>query len=160
MKERHDQAMKEMKAASVITAGARGRIARKETGRARNVRLQRERDREHAASKIQSHVRGKRDRTQLNGEYDERSARAERNRIRHEREDKAARVIQRKINELEHKIKCHVCGDREKNCVITRCFHVFCRTCIDDNVKNRIRKCPACSLPFGDKDTHDIYLVA
>ena len=73
---------------------------------------------------------------------------------------KAARVIQRKINELEHKIKCHVCGDREKNCVITRCFHVFCRTCIDDNVKNRIRKCPACSLPFGDKDTHDIYLVA
>ena len=97
MKERHDQAMKEMKAASVITAGARGRIARKETGRARNVRLQRERDREHAASKIQSHVRGKRDRTQLNGEYDERSARAERNRIRHEREDKAARVIQNKI---------------------------------------------------------------
>ena len=69
-------------------------------------------------------------------------------------------LIQRKINDLEHKIKCHVCGDREKNCVITRCFHVFCRTCIDDNVKNRIRKCPACSLPFGDKDTHDIYLVA
>ena len=68
--------------------------------------------------------------------------------------------VTRKINELEHKIKCHVCGDREKNCVITRCFHVFCRTCIDDNVKNRIRKCPACSLPFGDKDTHDIYLVA
>ena len=61
------------------------------------MRLQRERDREHAASKIQSHVRGKRDRTQLNGEYDERSARAERNRIRHEREDKAARVIQNKI---------------------------------------------------------------
>lgn len=55
-------------------------------------------------------------------------------------------------------VRCSVCQDRPKGCVITRCFHLFCRPCLDDILAARHRKCPACSVAFGERDVHTIWL--
>mmetsp|Transcript_32525 Transcript_32525/g.103720 ORF Transcript_32525/g.103720 Transcript_32525/m.103720 type:complete len:603 (-) Transcript_32525:166-1974(-) len=70
--------------------------------------------------------------------------------------DDAVRMMNR---ELRAKITCLVCGDREKTTVLTRCFHVFCRECVQQTIANRSRKCPACSKTFGQTDVHDLFLV-
>lgn len=53
-------------------------------------------------------------------------------------------------------LKCSVCKDRFKSIAITRCFHLFCKECIDENLRNRHRKCPACGEKFGQDDVRDI----
>ena len=42
-------------------------------------------------------------------------------------------------------VKCTLCQENEKNAIISKCGHTFCRECIDDRLANRNRKCPACS---------------
>lgn len=54
-------------------------------------------------------------------------------------------------------LRCSVCRDRFKNVAITRCFHLFCKECIDENLRNRHRKCPACGEKFGQDDVRTIY---
>ncbi|KAJ1455122.1 hypothetical protein M885DRAFT_223896 [Pelagophyceae sp. CCMP2097] len=63
------------------------------------------------------------------------------------------------IRELRAKICCNVCLDREKTTVLTRCFHAFCRPCVDSMLHNRARKCPACHKAFGAADIKDLFLV-
>ena len=55
-------------------------------------------------------------------------------------------------------LKCSVCRDRFKEVTITRCYHLFCKECIDTNLANRHRKCPACGEKFGADDVQKIYL--
>jgi hypothetical protein len=38
-------------------------------------------------------------------------------------------------------------------------MHTFCRECVQKNIDNRSRKCPACGERFGKDDVKDIYLV-
>ena len=40
-------------------------------------------------------------------------------------------------------LRCSVCRERFKEVCINRCFHLFCRECIDNSLKSRQRKCPA-----------------
>lgn len=54
-------------------------------------------------------------------------------------------------------LRCSVCKDRFKSAAITRCFHLFCKECIDENLRNRSRKCPACGEKFGQDDVTAIY---
>lgn len=54
-------------------------------------------------------------------------------------------------------LRCSVCKDRFKSAAITRCFHLFCRECIDENLRNRSRKCPACGEKFGQDDVTNIF---
>eukprot|EP00587_Corethron_hystrix_P000873 CAMPEP_0113306298 /NCGR_PEP_ID=MMETSP0010_2-20120614/5602_1 /TAXON_ID=216773 ORGANISM="Corethron hystrix, Strain 308" /NCGR_SAMPLE_ID=MMETSP0010_2 /ASSEMBLY_ACC=CAM_ASM_000155 /LENGTH=1110 /DNA_ID=CAMNT_0000160931 /DNA_START=742 /DNA_END=4071 /DNA_ORIENTATION=+ /assembly_acc=CAM_ASM_000155 len=61
------------------------------------------------------------------------------------------------IRNLKHKLACPVCKDREKKCILKRCNHMFCRQCVDENIKNRSRKCPACGLSFGKDDVGDVW---
>jgi E3 ubiquitin-protein ligase BRE1 len=56
-------------------------------------------------------------------------------------------------------LRCFVCRDRFKNAVITRCYHLFCNECIDRNLKNRNRKCPACGEKFGSDDVKTVYFT-
>ena len=42
-------------------------------------------------------------------------------------------------------VKCTLCQENEKNAIISKCGHTFCRDCIDERLANRNRKCPACS---------------
>lgn len=54
-------------------------------------------------------------------------------------------------------MNCQVCMERQKSVVITRCFHMFCKECIDLRIETRARKCPGCALPFSEKDVSNIY---
>ena len=54
-------------------------------------------------------------------------------------------------------MRCSVCKDRFKDSTITRCFHLFCKECIDENLRNRHRKCPACGEKFGQDDVRRVY---
>ncbi len=56
-------------------------------------------------------------------------------------------------------LRCSVCRDRFKEVTIARCFHLFCRQCIDNNLKSRQRKCPACGEKFGQDDVKTIYFT-
>lgn len=52
-----------------------------------------------------------------------------------------------------------VCCERNKDTVITTCWHTFCRPCIKKNLDTRHRKCPGCNLKFGEADVKTFYLT-
>jgi E3 ubiquitin-protein ligase BRE1 len=54
-------------------------------------------------------------------------------------------------------LRCSVCDDRPKSAIITTCCHLFCRECINLNLKSRNRKCPGCKKMFGENDVHSVY---
>jgi len=54
-------------------------------------------------------------------------------------------------------IRCSQCSERIREVVITKCFHTFCKKCIDDNLALRKRKCPSCLTKFGDMDVKKIW---
>lgn len=56
-------------------------------------------------------------------------------------------------------LRCSVCRDRFKEVALCRCFHLFCKECIDENIRNRNRKCPACGEKFGQDDVKTIYFT-
>lgn len=45
-----------------------------------------------------------------------------------------------------------------KNVILGRCYHMFCRSCIDQNLAKRNRKCPECAVHYGQDDLHKIWL--
>jgi E3 ubiquitin-protein ligase BRE1 len=56
-------------------------------------------------------------------------------------------------------LNCSVCNVRWKDCVITKCYHLFCQQCIQTNLKVRSRKCPACGKHFSENDVKPIFLT-
>lgn len=56
-------------------------------------------------------------------------------------------------------LKCSVCKDRFKSVAITRCYHLFCRECIEESLRNRSRKCPACGEKFGADDVANVFFT-
>jgi E3 ubiquitin-protein ligase BRE1 len=56
-------------------------------------------------------------------------------------------------------LRCSVCKDRFKSACITRCLHLFCKECLDENLRNRHRKCPACGEKFGQDDVRTIFFT-
>ncbi|KAF9583449.1 E3 ubiquitin-protein ligase bre1 [Lunasporangiospora selenospora] len=55
-------------------------------------------------------------------------------------------------------LKCPSCDLNFKSHVILRCMHVFCKSCMDNQLEFRQRKCPTCRESFGAKDVKEIYL--
>ncbi len=39
------------------------------------------------------------------------------------------------VKYLSDRINCPVCNTREKKCILLRCRHMFCRQCVDENIK-------------------------
>lgn len=62
------------------------------------------------------------------------------------------------VSVLKSRLVCPVCNHRDKKCILLRCRHMFCKHCIDENIKNRSRKCPACGGRFDTKDVADVFL--
>ena len=60
--------------------------------------------------------------------------------------------------EKKNMVKCPICHERNKNAVISKCFHVFCRPCLDSQLNLRQRRCPNCQKSFTSSDVHEIYL--
>jgi E3 ubiquitin-protein ligase BRE1 len=56
-------------------------------------------------------------------------------------------------------LRCSVCKDRFKEVAITRCFHLFCKECIESNIANRNRKCPMCGEKFGQDDVKKVHFT-
>lgn len=55
-------------------------------------------------------------------------------------------------------LRCSLCDTNIKNCVLVKCSHTFCDSCIDDRYKARHRKCPICQTEFNLADMKKIYL--
>uniref|UniRef100_A0A7N0UH04 E3 ubiquitin protein ligase n=1 Tax=Kalanchoe fedtschenkoi TaxID=63787 RepID=A0A7N0UH04_KALFE len=64
----------------------------------------------------------------------------------------AIQKLKDEIKECKSILKCGVCSDRPKEVVITKCYHLFCHTCIQKNIETRHRKCPGCGTAFGQSD--------
>jgi E3 ubiquitin-protein ligase BRE1 len=58
---------------------------------------------------------------------------------------------------LQRMLKCSSCRQKFKSHTITRCFHMFCKDCIDSRLETRQRKCPSCSAAFGAHDVQQVY---
>lgn len=66
--------------------------------------------------------------------------------------------LETQISVLKNRLACPVCNHRDKSCIVLRCRHMFCKHCMDENIKNRNRKCPSCGQRFDTKDVEDIWL--
>ena len=66
-----------------------------------------------------------------------------------------AAMLERALSMLQ----CSICKIRFKNVTLTRCYHLFCSECIDEAIRNRHRKCPACGEKFGQDDVKSIYFT-
>jgi len=66
--------------------------------------------------------------------------------------------METQVKVLKSRLACSVCNERDKQVILTRCRHMFCRQCVDKNIKNRSRKCPGCGQRFDMKDVGDIWL--
>ncbi|KAJ6404727.1 hypothetical protein OIU84_012821 [Salix udensis] len=53
-----------------------------------------------------------------------------------------AEKLQQELREYREIVKCSICLDRPKEVVITKCYHLFCNTCVQRIVESRHRKCP------------------
>jgi len=67
-------------------------------------------------------------------------------------------LMEEELKHVKFRLRCSVCNDREKSAIILRCYHIFCRICIEKNLEVRSRKCPACGKSFAESDVRDIYL--
>lgn len=64
---------------------------------------------------------------------------------------------QQQFSALQKILKCSVCQENYVNAVITKCYHLFCRGCLDERVRRRNRKCPGCNKGFGADDVQTVY---
>jgi E3 ubiquitin-protein ligase BRE1 len=55
------------------------------------------------------------------------------------------------------RLMCRVCKKQEISAVISLCYHAFCLDCLEQNVRDRSRKCPGCGLHFGQNDIKSIF---
>lgn len=65
--------------------------------------------------------------------------------------------VQKMLLMYKNLFTCAVCHERQKSVILTSCFHTFCRECIEQNIKSRSRKCPACSTSFAMEQVHDFF---
>jgi len=69
-----------------------------------------------------------------------------------------AEQLSTQVSHLKNRLSCPVCNVRDKKCILLRCRHMFCKQCVDETVRNRSRKCPACGGRFDTKDVADVWL--
>ncbi|KAI4356680.1 hypothetical protein L6164_000684 [Bauhinia variegata] len=66
--------------------------------------------------------------------------------------------LRQELGEYKEIVKCSICQGRTKEVVITKCYHLFCYSCIQKVIQSRQRKCPQCSASFGPNDVKPVYL--
>lgn len=54
---------------------------------------------------------------------------------------------------------CSVCDQRQKNVVITKCYHMFCNVCTDSALAARNRQCPSCGHKYNQSDVKPFYFT-
>ncbi|KAF4040599.1 C3HC4 type (RING finger) zinc finger protein [Phytophthora infestans] len=63
------------------------------------------------------------------------------------------------LRDLQKLVNCSVCQDRRKDVLISKCSHMFCKECIENNLKSRNRKCPTCKKMFGHDDVKSVWFT-
>ena len=66
--------------------------------------------------------------------------------------------LEDELSNYKKLMKCNSCHIRDKNAVILKCMHCFCKTCLDVRLETRQRKCPNCGDAFGANDVKQIFL--
>ncbi|KAF1884032.1 hypothetical protein Lal_00012992 [Lupinus albus] len=66
--------------------------------------------------------------------------------------------LQNELQEYREIVKCTICKVRTKQVVITKCFHLFCNSCVQTVAGSRHRKCPQCGTSFGSNDVKPVYM--
>lgn len=66
--------------------------------------------------------------------------------------------LEEQVNAYKSLLKCNTCNVKDKDTVLTKCMHVFCKDCIDKRVETRQRKCPNCGEPFSQSEVKTIYI--
>ena len=57
----------------------------------------------------------------------------------------------------QRQVRCTVCNKRDRDSIITSCYHRFCSKCLTNCLENRDRKCPFCARKFGQHDVKKLY---
>merc|ERR1712176_1614966 len=52
------------------------------------------------------------------------------------------------LKQKKLKLTCAVCSEREKKVMLSKCLHMFCRECIQQQQVSRNRSCPLCKKKF------------
>lgn len=64
------------------------------------------------------------------------------------------------FEDLKQRIKCTLCGVREKSVALVGCMHCFCRECVDQQMLGaRNRKCPLCNQRFADAEVREVHFL-
>ncbi|KAK9813379.1 hypothetical protein WJX73_004098 [Symbiochloris irregularis] len=152
-----------LREAEAALLGARGQLQqRDETGKGRDERLaeaerraeELKRRAEEDASK-EARERAKRMRV----EDDAKALNSRLQQLQREAAGASNQQLQAELKAARSVILCKVCCERNKDTVITKCWHTFCKTCINKNLDMRHRKCPGCGTPFGQGDVKPVYLT-
>ncbi|CRK41226.1 hypothetical protein BN1723_015877 [Verticillium longisporum] len=80
--------------------------------------------------------------------------------IKKEKEDWKRKALSNSSEEeemLRSYALCSVCRNNFKDTVLKTCGHLFCMSCIDDRISNRMRKCPTCATSFDRKDSLSVH---
>ncbi|KAF6251915.1 hypothetical protein COO60DRAFT_1298073 [Scenedesmus sp. NREL 46B-D3] len=78
---------------------------------------------------------------------------------KHANTSAAVQELEEEINALRRLLKCNVCHTRQKDVIITKCWHMFCKQCIAKNLEARHRKCPGCGHQFGQADVKQFFFT-
>mmetsp|Transcript_30041 Transcript_30041/g.77666 ORF Transcript_30041/g.77666 Transcript_30041/m.77666 type:complete len:848 (-) Transcript_30041:135-2678(-) len=67
--------------------------------------------------------------------------------------------LEDELEDMRTLLRCNVCHERQKDVIITKCYHMFCKPCIDRNLSSRHRKCPGCGVAFGTADVKSCFFT-
>lgn len=112
-----------------------------------------------ATETLRSEIKSKDDRERKMSEMKEQIANLKRKMARGFTGAHIEAGLEAELRLMKEKLRCKVCSERDKSVVITKCFHMFCQECIDQNLKVRLRKCPGCGITFARQDVQQIYLT-
>ncbi|XP_055327982.1 E3 ubiquitin-protein ligase Bre1-like [Paramacrobiotus metropolitanus] len=68
-------------------------------------------------------------------------------------------ILKEDLREYKDLLNCPSCKCARKDTVLTKCFHVFCNSCISKRYETRQRRCPQCGTSFGANDYRRLYLA-
>ncbi|KAI9887785.1 MAG: E3 ubiquitin-protein ligase bre1 [Watsoniomyces obsoletus] len=52
---------------------------------------------------------------------------------------------------------CNVCNSDLKDTALKTCGHLLCKSCVDERIASRSRRCPICARPFGAGDSMPVH---
>ena len=68
-------------------------------------------------------------------------------------------ILEAENKAMRKLLVCSVCDQRQKNVVITKCYHMFCNVCTDSALAARNRQCPSCGHKYNSTDVKPFYFT-